>query len=229
MKRGSRQLSVTGYMSHYSCPCGKTENVTPKQPHGVLKIEARRIGGHVTSPQQCDQTRLSGEGCRWCASGVNCFSPSAALMEASASKNSLLGLHQDLLVKVLLQFEPRDLQSVSCSCKALALTDSPLWQSLFFHKWDVPRGSHLNYKKLYFRREQVLRYLESVCNRLKPEEEPSLQTLHDGRRVVGAGRFAILCPSKLISSSLSSCGDFDLLVIAGLNVHSRAQDWWKLF
>ncbi|DBA94203.1 hypothetical protein WJX77_011360 [Trebouxia sp. C0004] len=124
-------------------------------------------------------------------------------MEASASKNSLLGLHQDLLVKVLLQLEPRDLQSVSCSCKALALTDSPLWQSLFFHKWDVPRGSHLNYKKLYFRREQVLRYLESVCSRLKPEEEPSLQTLHDGRRVVGAGRFAILCP-RLVEVVLSA-------------------------
>ena len=113
------------------------------------------------------------------------------------SKSCLLGLHQDILVKVLLQLEPRDLQSVSCSCKALALTDSPLWQSLFFHKWDVPRGSHLNYKKLYFRREQVLRYLESVCSRLKPEEEPSLQTLHDGRRVVGAGRFATLCPSTV--------------------------------
>lgn len=124
-------------------------------------------------------------------------------MEASANKNSLLGLHQDLLVKVLLQLEPRDLQSVSCSCKALALTDSPLWQSLFFHKWDVPRGSHLNYKKLYFRREQVLRYLESVCSRLKPEEEPSLQTLHDGRRVVGAGRFAILCP-RLVEVVLSA-------------------------
>ena len=112
------------------------------------------------------------------------------------SSPTLLGLHQDLLVKVLLQLEPRDLQSVSCSCKALALTDSPLWQSLFFHKWDVPRGSHLNYKKLYFRREQLLRYLESVCSRLKPDEEPSLQTLHDGRRVLGAGRFATLCPSK---------------------------------
>ena len=116
-------------------------------------------------------------------------------MDASDSKPSLLGLHQDLLVKVLLQLEPRDLQSVSCSCKALALTDSPLWQSLFFHKWDVPRGSHLNYKKLYFRREQLLIYLESVCGRLKPHEEPSLQTLHDGRRVVGAGRFAALSPS----------------------------------
>ena len=116
-------------------------------------------------------------------------------MVATERTNSLLGLHQDLLVKVLLQLEPRDLQSVSCSCKALALTDSPLWQSLFFHKWDVPPGSHLNYKKLYFRREQLLRYLESVCSRLKPEEEPSLQTLHDGRMVVGAGRFATLCPS----------------------------------
>lgn len=154
----------------------------------------------------CDQTKLLGEGCRWFASRVSCSGPSAEFMEASASKNSLLGLHQDLLVKVLLQLEPRDLQSVSCSCKALALTDSPLWQSLFFHKWDVPRGSHLNYKKLYFRREQVLRYLESVCSRLKPEEEPSLQTLHDGRRVVGAGRFATLCPSKLISFNPSSCG-----------------------
>lgn len=116
-------------------------------------------------------------------------------MSGTDSKPSLLGLHQDLLVKVLLQLEPRDLQSVSCSCKALALTDSPLWQSLFFHKWDVPRGSHLNYKKLYFRREQLLIYLESVCGRLKPQEEPSLQTLHDGRRVVGAGRFAALSPS----------------------------------
>ena len=117
-------------------------------------------------------------------------------MDIGDSTPSLLGLHPDLLVKVLLQLEPRDLQSVSCSCKALALTDSPLWQSLFFHKWDVPRGSHLNYKKLYFRREQLLIYLESVCSRLKPQEEPSLQTLHDGRRVVGAGRFAALCPSK---------------------------------
>ena len=120
----------------------------------------------------------------------------ASVMDSNDDNPSLLGLHQDLLVKVLLQLEPRDLQSVSCSCKALALTDSPLWQSLFFHKWDVPRGSHLNYKKLYFRREQLLIYLESVCGRLKPQEEPSLQTLHDGRRVVGAGRFAALCPSE---------------------------------
>ena len=74
---------------------------------------------------------------------------------ASDGSPTLLGLHQDLLVKVLLQLEPRDLQSVSNSCKALALTDSPLWQSLFFHKWDVPRGSHLNYKKLYFREGAV--------------------------------------------------------------------------
>lgn len=124
-------------------------------------------------------------------------------MPVSDGSPTLLGLHQDLLVKVLLQLEPRDLQSVSCSCRALALTDSPLWQSLFFHKWDVPRGSHLNYKKLYFRREQLLRYLESVCSRLKPEEEPSLQTLHDGRRVVGAGRFATLCP-RLVEVVLSA-------------------------
>ena len=117
-------------------------------------------------------------------------------MSASDGSPTLLGLHQDLLVKVLLQLEPRDLQSVSTSCKALALTDSPLWQSLFFHKWDVPRGSHLNYKKLYFRREQLLRYLESVCSRLKPEEEPSLRTLHDGRSILGAGKFVTLCPSK---------------------------------
>ena len=117
-------------------------------------------------------------------------------MSVSDGSPTLLGLHQDLLVKVLLQLEPRDLQSVSNSCKALALTDSPLWQSLFFHKWDVPRGSHLNYKKLYFRREQLLRYLESVCSRLKPEEEPSLRTLHDGRSILGAGKFVTLCPSE---------------------------------
>ena len=122
-------------------------------------------------------------------------------MDVNNGTPSLLGLHPDLLVKVLLQLEPRDLQSVSCSCKALALTDSPLWQALFFHKWDVPRGSHLNYKKLYFRREQLLIYLESVCSRLKPQEEPSLQTLHDGRRVVGAGRFAVLSPRTIWLSS----------------------------
>ncbi len=55
MKRGSRQLSVTGFMSHNSCPCVITENATP---HGELEFG---IGGHVTSPQQCDQNKLVGE------------------------------------------------------------------------------------------------------------------------------------------------------------------------
>lgn len=151
-------------------------------------------------------------------------------MAAAQSKNSLLGLHQDILVKVLLQLEPRDLQSVSCSCKALALTDSPLWQSLFFHKWDVPRGSHLNYKKLYFRREQLLRYLESVCDRLKPEEAPSLQKLHDGRRVVGAGRFAALCPrERLVRTAVQVINQSLVPLACGVEPRRLLQDLWKSY
>ena len=146
-------------------------------------------------------------------------------MSTSDGSPTLLGLHQDLLVKVLLQLEPRDLQSVSNSCKALALTDSPLWQSLFFHKWDVPRGSHLNYKKLYFRREQLLRYLESVCSRLKPEEEPNLRTLHDGRSILGAGKFVTLCPSKPDMCYPSAV----TLQTSGADPVDHMQDWLRWY
>ena len=41
-KRGLRQLSVIGFMSHYSCPCRIAESVTPKSAtriDGELEIE----------------------------------------------------------------------------------------------------------------------------------------------------------------------------------------------